>query len=216
MLKEIFLIYCYLIIFVFNQIANTFKYKEMDGMQIYFGNNDNYYFYSTLTGNSSQIIIEMNLYLDLSLEEVNSTSSGNKGVWAGIGFGNNNMFKTEAVLFQYFPDGRLVCNDAWLPGHYLKFDTELGGKNDVTYITGSIKSLESSFAPYKTLISWKCSKNISSLDEYDWQQFSTWQTNNAPVIGAWSINSSDEKPLPHGFAPKTTLTLVDGSGVTSS
>jgi hypothetical protein len=184
-------------------LTETYDYQNTSGYQVYYIKNDQYFSYATLTGSSSSIQIEMNLMV----RDINNSNIQN-GVWAGIGFGSDEMDNSDMVVFTY-NGSQFNCADYWAPGNMIQTDGALGGNNDVTYVSGNIETLDSTYAPYSRLLTWTCTKNIATLDSYDWTDFANWQSNKGHTIGAIGPLNSQGAILQHLFNSEI-LNLADG------
>ncbi len=117
----------------------------------------------------------------------------------------------DLVLFNY-NKGVFSCQDDFAAGYNVVSDVSKGGRNDVSFVSGKMTMLDAVFAPYTTLLTWTCTKDISNVDSNDWAKFSTWQTNTGSVTGAWNYLSRDGVPMQHQGNPKM-LKIIDGSGL---
>ncbi len=119
-----------------SQISSYQNYTNMPGIQIYHFVSSNVFLYSTLTGNSSLITVEVNMYTTTTQGSIDSSN----GLFSGVGFGRNRMNGLDIILFTY-SKGNFQCSDYYAPGELLNSDVSLGGRNDVSFINGKITSL---------------------------------------------------------------------------
>ena len=143
------------------------------------------------------------------------TNSGIKnGLWAGIGFGSQEMDKSDMIVFT--SNGvTFNCADYYAPANNIQTDASLGGNNDVTFVSGNVQPVDTTFSPYTKAYSWTCTKNLSTLDKYDWADFSKWLSNQGPTIAAVGGLSSSGEIMQHNYNSEI-LKLVDGFNVPSS
>lgn len=203
-------IYINLIQFAFSETLVTGDYSNMSGIQTYFLSSSSIYYFATFTGSSSSITSTLYLFMSESQSDIDSAN----GVWAGIGFGSSNMLNSDVVMCTYTPTNRFSCYDAWSNSYVNpSTDSSLGGKNDITFSSGTITNV--SIGSYKTLITFTFIKDISSLDNYDWSNFASWQTNQGEINGAYGYLNASKTATKHTGVSRR-ITLVDGSGYTSS
>jgi hypothetical protein len=195
---------------ILSQISTVQNYSDMKGVQVYLMTQSSAFFYSTLTGNSTSITVQANLYLPTTQASIDSSS----GLYSAVGFGSRRMDGQDIILFTY-SKGVFGCSDYYSPGDYINSDIALGGINDVTMISNQIAALNTNFSPYLTLISWTCTKDISNPEKYDWSDFQNWQTNKGPISGTWNYISSNGTPQQHAQEPKV-YTITDGAGLSGN
>jgi hypothetical protein len=203
---RLFVLICTLII-VSTQLTSTYDFTKMEGIQIYLLKDNVSYLYATVTGDQKKITVEANLLISTPSADVDNTN----GIYAGVGFGSSSMNGSDIVLFTY-KKGEFKCSDWTAVGYNIQMDVQAGGKNDVTYVSGNKKSLDSGYTPYATQYTWTCTKDITTLDSTDYSKFMSWDS-NTPVIGAWGTMDSTGKAVEHTVETKGIIYLKDGSGV---
>ncbi len=126
-----------------SKMSDTYDYKNIDGFQIYAIFSKSAYLFLSLKKSefSNNILIETFLYLNQTITELQKTN----GLYVGIGFGSNKMDKSDIVIMSYAPNNKIEfnCYDAYGIGHAIVFDNDVGGKEDMKYISGNINSLRS-------------------------------------------------------------------------
>jgi hypothetical protein len=151
----------------------------MDGIQVYYIKNSDYYLYVTYTGDTSSMQGIIYLYTSKTQSQIDTDG----GIYVGLGLGANDMTNADMVICQYFPGPKYSCADYFSYGESApSLDTQLKGINDVTLVNSNISSLDSSFSPYLSLITITFKKNVSNPDKYDWSSIGSWKTSNAAMI----------------------------------
>ena len=210
--KRIFLflsIACFLLLsFVKTQTLTTGDDSNMDGIQVYFLNSNSAYLFGTFNGSATSITVTLYLFLSDTKTRLDSSN----GCWAGVGFGSNDMYSSDMVICQYF-NNNFSCLDYWSDSNSLpSLDTSLGGKNDVSNVSGTITTI--SVNSYNTLLTFTFTKDISNLDKYDWSAFAKWQTNTGSMSGAYGFNSDSKTTIEHPSTSKRN-SMADGNGFRS-
>ncbi len=124
------------------QLSNELDYGNMNGVQVYFLKDSQAFIYATLTGDSTILTATFYLYLPSSKDSISS-----KGYYGAIGFGSNSMANSDLMIFIY-NNGKFSCGDYYAPGYMIQADKDIGGKDNVSFVSGDIRSLDSSFSPY--------------------------------------------------------------------
>lgn len=202
-------ILCFLILFsdfARTQTLNTGDYSNMSGIQVYFLSSSSVYLFASMTGSSTQI----NVTLYLFMSDTKSKLDSGNGVWATIGFGSDDMMNSDMVVCQYLPTSTFNCYDTWSTRNdNPPKDSSLGGKDDIKSSSGTITSI--SVSSYNTLITFTFTKDLTSLDKYDWSSFQSWQTNNGYCGAAYGYNNGSKVPLEHPTYSRGSK-LTDGNG----
>ena len=188
------------------QVITTGDFSNMDGIQVYLLNSSNAYLFGTFKGSATSITVTLYLFLS---DTKSKLDSGN-GCWAGVGFGSYDMSSSDMVMCQYLTNNAFTCADYWSNSENSpSLDTSLGGKNDVSSVSGTINTIKVS--TYNTLLTFTFTKDISNLDKYDWSSFAKWQTNQGAMAGAYGYNSGSKSALQHPDVSKRS-SLTDGNG----
>lgn len=116
--------------------------------------------------------------------------------------------KSDLVLCQYLTDNKSNCVDNWLVCRVFGFYIQYSGTNNVSLAKGTIIQLATTFTPFKTLITWEFTKDLTKLDDYDWKDFVNWKTNKDFVIGIWGNNVSTEMFLIIKIYPQLVFLLL--------
>lgn len=196
---------------IYSQLSLTTQYTTTDGLQVYLIYSSSAYYYASLGGDEKTLSGTLYLFLTDTKTYIDS----NNGVFVGIGFGVNQMNGADMVVCQYKTNNLYTCNDYWGVGHNIETDRQLQGIENVKIGYSNIQSLDSSYAPYKTLVTWNFTKDLVNQDFYDWKDFPNWRTNNGAVIGSWGRNDNNFYVIQHVEHSPTNLTLIDGVGVPS-
>ena len=222
MIKNLILIFILFCKFKCNEILyksiidKSVGYSNIDGMQLLLIDNVQSKFYCSLTGSKTVIIVDCQLFLTDSKDEIDK----NNGVWAAIGFGSTTMVKADMITFHYWTKGSSssMSADCWVEdsSRIVKLDieqNEKSGKNHVTEIFFETKVINVN--GYKTRINWKVEKNLENLDPFDWKDISNWQTNKGNVYGAWGYNDLINGQMQYHQNPTKPpiYILVDGQGL---
>jgi hypothetical protein len=192
-----------------SQLSGTTRYNTLNGMQIYLVFNQNTYVYATLNGDDKTLVGSLFFYSKDSQIEIDK----NFGVYASIGFGSRTTDQSDFIICEYLTKNKFTCADYWSVGKTPQADAVYQGKNDVALKGNKIIALDTSYAPYNTLIQWDFSKNLTTLDIFDWKEFNKWQSNQGYVIGNWGrfdMNFYMQAPID---SSTSQLNLVDGAGV---
>jgi hypothetical protein len=209
-IKAFFLCLTLLFSLITTQNLVTGDYSNLDGIQVYFLNSSNSYYFASFTGSSSSITAKLYLFLS----ETQSSIDGGNGVWAGMSFGKSSMINVDIVICSYNSTNKFSCIDSWSEGNVTpKPDTNYGGKNNINLSNGTITTI--SVDNYKTLITWSFTKDISNLDSYDWNNFASWQTNSGAIAGSYGYLNSSSIPSKHVGVSSNNV-LSDGSGFRNS
>lgn len=192
-----------------SQLTETYKYSTMNGIQVYYIKNNEYYLYATYSGDSSTLQATVTLMTSKTQAQLDSTN----GIYVGLGFGTDGMYNTDMVICQYMPGNKFSCTDYWsVAERSPSTDVMLGGKNDVTLLDSSITSLDSTYSPYITRVTFSFKKDLTNLDQYDWSGFKTWNTSNTKISGAIGNNAADGSILQH-IINSDNNKLTDGNNV---
>lgn len=186
---------------------NTGDFGNQSGIQVYYESSTNAYFYSSFTGSGTSINGKLYLILNETKENINKT-----GYWIGVGFGSSTMSNSDMVLCMYIPEKEFYCEDSYSNAHNRpSSDQSLGAKNNIVSSSGSL--VEVFTEGYKTMLSFSFTKDISNLDDYDWKDFSQWQTSKKGHSGAYGLMSGRQQSY-HKFRQESSL--IDGQGFSKS
>jgi hypothetical protein len=193
---------------IFGQTFNTGDFGNQEGIQVYYSSTSDHYYFGSYTGSAKSLEGKLYLILKDDRATINST-----GIWVGIGFGSSSMIKSDMVMCFYIPQKEFYCEDYYSDANNIpKKDITLGGKNHILNSSGEI--IDISVDGYKTMISFSFTKDISSPDSYDWDGFSSWQSNQSKHAGAWG-RMSGRIPNKHTFRTSSS-SLIDGEGYKNS
>ena len=186
--------------------SENLEYEKKDGIQLYYFANSDYFLFASLNGNENKITINLTLFTAQKLGAIDKSN----GIWAGIGFGSEEMDKSDVVVFTYNKDNGGSCQDYWGTGNQISKDTDLVGNEDLTF-KGLLVTTTNTL-PYLASYSWTCEKSLTNLDNNDWNDFKNWQTNKGKTIGYVGLLGDNGEILEKNYA-SNSVEIVDGANV---
>lgn len=224
MLKKV-LILIFVVAFAYSQsvsdiINDKVDFKNIPGFQVRLAKTNDGFLYCNLTGNETTMNGTCHLFLKKTKSEVENDTNG---AWAGIGFGSPNMLKLDMVTFHFWKTPMMgtspfMVGDCWSTATVREviLDMDIGKDNKYNSISNtSFDAVSIDVGGYKTQLIFNFSKNVGTVDEYDWQDAKNWQTNKGQFTGTWGWNKSNGDMTQHTITP-TMGRLLDGYGLTST
>lgn len=213
-MKKISILSSFLIILVTISFSiaskeNSFKFDDIEGIQVYHFKEKNYYMYSTHQYKDDTLYLTINAFFS------NKVNISDDGLWFGVGLGTPGMHGSDMVICTYKQsrEKQFACEDYFSEGHSIMQDTKLGGTNDVELIKGEVlEDLEhNKWQPYTKHFVFEVKKKLNLADHYDWNGLPNIMTSKAYIISAFGSLYQNEDLMYH--TDYNSQKIKDGEGI---